>query len=212
MDVEDNRTVGFYQYSWVWGHIGGLKTSMNRIKGVLEYIDHTLSPKLSVSNKRKDKTMQPATLFDYFDSPIGTVEIGVLAECVTILEFVDRPGQTAEHESQVLHMAMEQVKAYFEGRLTVFDLPLDMAGTPFQQSVWQALLDVPFGRTASYQQIADAVGNPRAVRAVGAANGQNPVSIIVPCHRIIGKNGSLTGYGGGIWRKEWLLRHEGVLL
>ncbi|MBW2178142.1 MAG: MGMT family protein, partial [Deltaproteobacteria bacterium] len=79
-------------------------------------------------------------------------------------------------------------------------------------SVWQALLTVPFGRTASYQQIADTIGNPKAVRAVGAANGRNPVSIIVPCHRIIGKNGDLTGYGGGIWRKEWLLRHEGILL
>jgi methylated-DNA-[protein]-cysteine S-methyltransferase len=163
-------------------------------------------------NSKKDKTMQPATLFDYFESPIGTVEIGVLTECVTILEFVDHPVRTAAHESPVLHVAMEQVKAYFEGRLKVFDLPLDMAGTPFQQSVWQALLEVPFGHTASYQQIADAVGNPNAVRAVGAANGQNPVSIIVPCHRIIGKNGGLTGYGGGIWRKEWLLRHEGVLL
>lgn len=150
--------------------------------------------------------------YGYVDSSIGTVEIGVSAQSVTILEFVDHPRQTATHESQVLHKAMEQVKAYFEGRLKVFDLPLDMAGTPFQQSVWQALLDIPFGRTASYQQIADAVGNPKAVRAVGAANGQNPVSIIVPCHRIIGKNGSLTGYGGGIWRKEWLLRHEGVLL
>ena len=156
--------------------------------------------------------MDQTTEYGHVESPIGTVEIGVLAECVTILEFVDRPRQTAAHESHVLHMAMEQVKAYFESRLKTFDLPLDMVGTPFQQSVWQALLDVPFGRTASYQQIADAVGNPKAVRAVGAANGQNPVSIIVPCHRIIGKNGSLTGYGGGIWRKEWLLRHEGVLL
>ena len=157
-------------------------------------------------------TMQPPTLFGYVDSPIGIVEIGVRSESVSCLEFVGRPRQTGTQDSRVLHQAMEQVEAYFKGRLTRFDLPLDMEGTPFQQTVWQALLDVPFGRTASYQQVADAVGNPKAVRAVGAANGQNPVSIIVPCHRIIGKNGSLTGYGGGIWRKEWLLRHEGVLL
>ncbi|MEN8246753.1 MAG: methylated-DNA--[protein]-cysteine S-methyltransferase [Thermodesulfobacteriota bacterium] len=156
--------------------------------------------------------MDQTTQFAYVDSPIGTVEIGARTECVTDLNFIDHPLKTTPHHSQVLRLATEQVKAYFEKRLQVFDLPLDMAGTPFQRSVWQALLTVPFGRSASYQQIADAVDNPKAVRAVGAANGQNPVSIIVPCHRIIGKNGSLTGYGGGIWRKEWLLRHEGVLL
>jgi methylated-DNA-[protein]-cysteine S-methyltransferase len=156
--------------------------------------------------------MDQATHYGYVASPIGTVEIGVHSECVAILDFVDHPQQTISHESRVLSQAIEQVEAYFQGQLQVFDLPLDMSGTPFQRSVWQALLTVPFGRTASYQQMADVVGKPKAVRAVGAANGQNPVSIIVPCHRIIGKNGSLTGYGGGIWRKEWLLRHEGVLL
>jgi len=156
--------------------------------------------------------MDQATEYGHVDSPIGTVEIGVQAECVTMLDFVDHPRETSAHENRVLRLAIEQVEAYIEGKLQVFDVPLDMEGTPFQQSVWQALLDVPFGRTVTYQQIADAVDNPKAVRAVGAANGQNPVSIIVPCHRIIGKNGSLTGYGGGIWRKEWLLRHEGVLL
>ena len=156
--------------------------------------------------------MVPTTHYGYVASPVGGIEIGVRSECVTMLDFVDAPRETSSRKSGVLRLAIEQVEAYLEGRLQVFDLPLDMIGTPFQQSVWQALLEVPFGRTASYQQIADAVGNPKAVRAVGAANGQNPVSIIVPCHRIIGKNGSLTGYGGGIWRKEWLLRHEGVLL
>ena len=156
--------------------------------------------------------MQPPLLYGYVDSPIGTVEIGVQADHVAHLFFVDSRPQKDAPTNRILQLAIEQVAAYFNGRLKKFDLPLDMQGTPFQQSVWQALLDVPFGRTASYQQIADAVNNPKAVRAVGAANGQNPVSIIVPCHRIIGKNGSLTGYGGGVWRKEWLLRHEGVLL
>jgi len=165
-----------------------------------------------LKKERKDNTMVPAINYSYVDSPIGTIEIGVNSECVTNLDFVDQPRKTTPHESRVLGLAIEQIEAYFEGRLQVFDLPLELAGTSFQRSVWQALLTVPFGRTASYQQMADIVDNPKAVRAVGAANGQNPVSIIVPCHRIIGKNGSLTGYGGGIWRKEWLLRHEGVLL
>ena len=156
--------------------------------------------------------MDQATVYGYVDSPIGAIEIGASAECVIDVNFVDRRRETSSQESPVLCQAIEQIKAYFKRRLQVFDLPLDMAGTPFQRSVWQALLTVPFGHTASYQQMADAVGNPKAVRAVGAANGKNPISIIVPCHRIIGKNGSLTGYGGGMWRKEWLLRHEGVLL
>ena len=156
--------------------------------------------------------MDSLTEYGSVDTPIGAVEIGVQAAHVVSLFFVECPRNTTPPKSRVLQLATDQVEAYFQGRLQAFDIPLDMAGTPFQQSVWQALLAIPFGRTASYQQIADAVGNPKAVRAVGAANGQNPVSLIVPCHRIIGKNGSLAGYGGGIWRKEWLLRHEGVLL
>ena len=156
--------------------------------------------------------MTKTTLYGYIASPIGTVEIGVSSECVTSLDFVDSPQHQESGDSNVMRKAIQQTRAYFQGRLQEFDLPLDMAGTPFQRSVWQALLAVPFGQTASYQQMADAVGKSKAVRAVGAANGRNPVAIIVPCHRIIGKNGNLTGYGGGLWRKEWLLRHEGVLL
>lgn len=151
-------------------------------------------------------------LYGHVTSPIGIVEIGASSEGVTHLDFVDTPQHQQSGSNNVLRLAIEQIEAYFHGRLQVFDLPLDLAGTPFQRSVWEALLTVPFGRTASYQQIADTVGKPKAMRAVGAANGRNPVSIIVPCHRIIGKNGSLTGYGGGLWRKEWLLRHEGILL
>jgi methylated-DNA-[protein]-cysteine S-methyltransferase len=107
-----------------------------------------------------------------------------------------------------------QLAAYFAGDLRCFDLPLALDGTPFQRQVWQQLLSVGYGHTASYQAIAHAIDNPKAVRAVGAANGRNPVAIIVPCHRIIGSGArpKLTGYGGGLWRKEWLLRHEGVLL
>ena len=100
---------------------------------------------------------------------------------------------------------------YFGGELDAIDtIPVEMNGTPFQKRVWDALRRVPAGRTATYADIAGAIGSPAAVRAVGAANGANPVAVVVPCHRIIGSNGTLTGYGGGLKRKEWLLRHEGI--
>ena len=101
-----------------------------------------------------------------------------------------------------------QLTEYFEGRRTVFDLPLHQAGTPFQQTVWRGLLDIPFGRTWSYGQLAAHIGRPGAARAVGLANGRNPISIVVPCHRVIGSSGSLTGYGGGLDRKRRLLDFE----
>ncbi|MDR1965131.1 MAG: methylated-DNA--[protein]-cysteine S-methyltransferase, partial [Synergistaceae bacterium] len=94
------------------------------------------------------------------------------------------------------------------GGRRAFDVPLDLKGTDFQMSVWRALLLIPYGRTSSYGSIASALGRPKAVRAVGGANHRNPVSIIVPCHRVIGHDGGLTGYGGGLWRKQWLLDHE----
>ncbi|MEI8633297.1 methylated-DNA--[protein]-cysteine S-methyltransferase [Vibrio sp. PP-XX7] len=103
-----------------------------------------------------------------------------------------------------------QLNEYFAGKRPAFTLPVVMAGTPFQRSVWQALLTIPFGETRTYQQLAHAIGHPRAVRAVGAANGRNPISILVPCHRVIGANGKLTGYAGGVERKAALLKLEGV--
>lgn len=149
--------------------------------------------------------------YGYFESPIGTVEIGGIDRAITHLYFVEG-HRTNIGSAPIIDEAIEQVAEYFmEGR-TTFDLPLDLRGTDFQKQVWNQLLAVPYGRTVSYQFIADAIGNPKAVRAVGAANGQNPISVIVPCHRIIGSNGQLTGYGGGLWRKEWLLRHEGASL
>lgn len=102
----------------------------------------------------------------------------------------------------------QQLDAYFAGTLTDFTLPLDIRGTPFQMQVWDALLTIPYGETRSYQQQAEAINNPKAVRAVANANRNNRVSIIIPCHRVIGKNGTMTGYGGGIWRKEYLLALE----
>ena len=102
----------------------------------------------------------------------------------------------------------QQLTTYFAGRLTKFDLPLQMQGTIFEQRVWEALKTIPYGKTISYGELAKQTGKPNASRAVGLANGRNPVSIIVPCHRVIGANGKLTGYGGGIERKQWLLKHE----
>jgi methylated-DNA-[protein]-cysteine S-methyltransferase len=106
----------------------------------------------------------------------------------------------------------QQLTAYFKKRLTAFNLPFDLTGTPFQKKVWKRLQRIPFGRTRSYQQLAMAVGDKNAVRAVGNANGRNPVPIIIPCHRVIHKNGNIGGYGGGIGIKDWLLAHEGVIL
>jgi methylated-DNA-[protein]-cysteine S-methyltransferase len=104
--------------------------------------------------------------------------------------------------------ASAQLKAYFAGDLTQFDLPLQMKGTEFQSDVWRALQGIPYGTTASYQHVAEVVGRPKACRAVGLANGRNPIGIIVPCHRVIGASGKLVGYGGGLDRKQWLLDHE----
>jgi methylated-DNA-[protein]-cysteine S-methyltransferase len=120
-----------------------------------------------------------------------------------------RPGR---RDDALLRPAREQLRAYFAGELLDFDLPLAAAGTEFQQRVWQALGAIPYGATASYAAIARAIGSPTATRAVGAANGRNPIAIIVPCHRVIGKDGTLTGYGGGLARKQWLLRHEAGVL
>jgi methylated-DNA-[protein]-cysteine S-methyltransferase len=108
--------------------------------------------------------------------------------------------------------AKRQLAAYFDGRLRDFDLPLTMHGTEFQRKVWDELLLIPFGSTVSYGELARRVGDPKASRAVGTANGRNPISIIVPCHRVIGANGKLTGYGGGLWRKDALLTFESMVL
>ena len=149
--------------------------------------------------------------FSYYKSPIGLIEIVGTSHSITELNFVENRRQDSISHPNV-RRAKQQVAEYFEGTRRKFELRLAMSGTNFQQLVWRRLQKVPYGRTASYQDIARGVGRPKAVRAVGAANGRNPVAIIVPCHRIIGKNGHLVGYGSGIWRKEWLLKHEGYLL
>lgn len=115
-----------------------------------------------------------------------------------------------EQNDRALKNAVQQIQAYFAGKLTSFDLPLAPEGTAFQKKVWKALCKVKFGATASYGEIAKAIGNPAACRAVGLANGRNPIAIVIPCHRIIGTNGKLVGYGGGLDRKKTLLALEGL--
>lgn len=130
---------------------------------------------------------------------------------------IDFPGQgklannAVADPGRCAHVAA-QLAAWFAGELTEFTLELLPAGTPFQLAAWRALREIPFGRTASYQEQARRLGNPRAVRAVGAANGANPIPIVVPCHRVIGKDGALTGFGGGLAAKRWLLAHEARVL
>lgn len=116
--------------------------------------------------------------------------------------------EDARGSDPVLVEAVRQLNAYFEGALQEFALPLAPAGTPFQRCVWNRLCEIPYGVTISYLELARRVSNERAVRAVGAANGRNPISIIIPCHRVMGSNGSLVGYGGGLERKRWLMDHE----
>ena len=157
------------------------------------------------------------------DSPLGQIQLACTDHGLCGVWFVTEQKHAPAGENfspdqhrpddPLLRLSTEQLQAYFGGRLLRFDVPLDLrAGTPFQQAVWQALLSIPHGRTGSYLALASALGKPSATRAVGAAVGRNPVSIIVPCHRVLGSTGQLTGYAGGLWRKQALLQLEGHTL
>jgi methylated-DNA-[protein]-cysteine S-methyltransferase len=152
----------------------------------------------------------PVNYYGYLESPIGWVEIVGTKESILKLKFVEEPCRK-QFTSPCLDLALEQVSEYFRGDRCIFNLPLVMGGTDFQRNVWEHVMRIPYGHTTTYQKIADSMGRPRTTRAVGAANGKNPLTILVPCHRVIGSNGNLTGYGGGMWRKKWLLKHEGFL-
>jgi methylated-DNA-[protein]-cysteine S-methyltransferase len=153
-----------------------------------------------------------------YDSPLGryllvTSNRGIVCleteeHAISRLSRWKKKGMCMEEGSSLGNRAVRELDAYFAGRLQKFTLPLDLRGTPFQKAVWGALLGIPYGETRSYSDIAVAIGKPAAVRAVGLANGANPVSIIVPCHRVIGKSGDLVGYGGGLERKRALLHLE----
>ena len=152
------------------------------------------------------------TLYTRHPSPVG--DLLLLAreddQALAGLYLYGEPQRDWRRAEEPFATVHEQLDAYFAGELEAFDLPLAPAGTAFQLRVWDELQRIPFGETISYTRLADRIGNPRTVRAVGLANGRNPISIIVPCHRVIGADGSLVGYGGGLERKRWLLEHEAV--
>lgn len=153
--------------------------------------------------------------YDFLDTACGALLVAIDETGLRHVDFVDGlrtlPKQDEwQRDSEALAPYLEQFRAYFAGELQRFTLPLAAQGTPFQQAVWQALCDIPYGETRSYRDIALAIGKPTAMRAVGAANGRNPLSIIVPCHRVIGRDGSLTGYAGGLPIKQALLKLEGI--
>jgi methylated-DNA-[protein]-cysteine S-methyltransferase len=141
-------------------------------------------------------------------SPIGTIEIVGTAESVLELNFVDGEPKGDARLPDCLETCVDQIDEYFRGKRKEFSVPLKTEGTEFQQKVWRQLERIPYGEVASYGDVARAIGRPTAPRAVGSANHNNPIAIIIPCHRVIGADGSLTGYGGGLWRKEWLLNLE----
>ena len=153
------------------------------------------------------------TYYYTYDTILGSVtfveENGAL---VVITTHPYHPKEEIYQETPVIKEAFRQLSEYFSGKRKTFNLPLLLKGTDFQKQVWQALLKIPFGETRSYKQIAEAIGNPKAVRAVGMANNKNPLLIVVPCHRVIGANGKLVGYAVGLDKKEYLLRLEGSLL
>ena len=153
----------------------------------------------------------------YYHSPVGILEISTSGDNLNAIWFINswkgplinENGILTETDlSPVAAQTILQLKQYFEGKRQAFDIPLEQQGTVFQSKVWNELLNIPYGRTISYLQLSKNIGDAKAIRAVGTSNGKNAISIIVPCHRVIGSNGSLIGYGGDLWRKKWLLEHE----
>jgi methylated-DNA-[protein]-cysteine S-methyltransferase len=158
--------------------------------------------------------MQDEVGYTYLASPLGKLLLTSDGDGLTGIQFPrHQPSPLPAHwkrDPQRLDEACRQLRAYFAGELRDFDLSLAMGGSPFERRVWSALRRVPYGKTVSYGQIAAGIGQPKACRAVGLANGKNPIPIVVPCHRVIGADGSLAGYGGGLDTKRWLLELEGV--
>lgn len=152
--------------------------------------------------------------FDTLPTPIGVLSLEADETGLTAIHFPGRSPYTpkSSNTSDLLAEAARELQAYFEGRLTAFSVPLNWRGTPFQETVWRALMDIPYGETVSYGEIAKAIGRPKSARPVGGAVGRNPLPIIVPCHRVIGSDQSLTGFTGGIDIKVALLEQEGLHL
>ena len=147
----------------------------------------------------------------YYSSPVGDLLIESEEERIVTLNFLKDTRQE-EARTPVIDQCLQELDEYFLKGRKFFTFEMDLRGTAFQKKVWSELLTIPYGKTISYEELAIRVGNIKSIRAVGLANGQNPIAIVVPCHRVIGKNGDLVGYGGGMDNKVWLLQHEGSLL
>jgi methylated-DNA-[protein]-cysteine S-methyltransferase len=143
----------------------------------------------------------------FIKTPLGTAKIKGDEHGIASISILEEGAITTKIPKE-LKQAVTQLQDYFKGKRTHFDFKLQPQGTEFQQKVWQALLEIPFGKTCSYMDLSKKLGDVKAIRAVASANGKNPLWIVVPCHRVIGTDGSLTGYAGGLWRKKWLLEHE----
>jgi len=144
----------------------------------------------------------------YIKTPVGIAEIKGDENGVSVISILDSEIELTKKIPAVLKESVSQLNEYFEGRRRDFTFKINPSGTAFQQKVWQELLKIPFGKTVSYMDQTKKLGDVKAIRAVASANGKNPLWIVVPCHRVVGANGSLTGYAGGLWRKKWLLEHE----
>jgi len=146
----------------------------------------------------------------YYSSEIGLIEVKGTEEAILSVNFVDDKSMGSPDVPPCVKECVEQIDEYFKGKRKKFTIEIQLQGTDFQKKVWKQLMKIPYGETVSYKDIAVSIGNKKAVRAVGGANNKNKIAIIVPCHRVIGSDGDLVGFGGGLWRKEWLLRHEKV--
>lgn len=153
----------------------------------------------------------------YLHTPIGSIEIKANENFIISILFTDIDSIALSDainkniENEISINAKQQLQEYFNSTRNNFDLPFQITSTLFQQKVWEQLQTIPFGKTISYLQLAKDLGDEKCIRAAASANGKNPFAIVIPCHRVIGKDGSLTGYAGGLWRKQWLLEHEGIL-
>lgn len=146
--------------------------------------------------------------FVYLDSPLGLLELYASDSRLVEVRFGDKKIPKVESSLKILKQAQQELIEYFAGKRFVFTVPTMQTGTAFQTAIWQQLAAIPYAKTISYAKLASAVGKPKACRAVGITNGLNKLPIIIPCHRVVGKNGSIGGYSAGVWRKEWLLCHE----
>jgi methylated-DNA-[protein]-cysteine S-methyltransferase len=144
----------------------------------------------------------------YYTSPVGPLKLQCSDKYIKTVSFCDAEGDIQNDEHRLLQICSKQLDEYFAGKRKLFTVPINQDGTDFQNKVWHLLVKIPFGKTISYNELARQYGDLKAVRAVASANGKNNITIIVPCHRVIGSDQSLVGYAGGLWRKKWLLDHE----